>query len=221
MDRNIKVLKNSAVFKELTKIKCKDDIDIDCDFIATMKKIEESHWEYLDNLSQKYHLPRLNFYLFMDNLFQHYQLEQYCDNIKLYYRNYDKYKKSLPTAGGIILYDNNILLVRVYGSKIYSLPKGKSDNDEEPHQTAIREIREETGLDMSSILDKNTNYIKVAKTKLYIIDSDCKIKHFDGYNRNEIQEIRWFNLNTLVKRPNLFSKQTKSVRAKLIELNYV
>jgi len=224
MERKIKYSDRQRQYNpisELTLIKNSRDLDFaDDHFIQTMKVIEKSHCEYLDVLSKKHNLPRLNFYAFMENLFTYLSLNSHIQNVKIYYRNYDKFKKSLPTAGGIILNDNYILLIKMHGTKIYSLPKGKAEEGELPFQTAIREIQEETGLKLEGVLTPETDHITVYKTKLYIIECDSRIRSFSGYNSNEIAEIRWFNMNTVVKRSNLFSKQTRAVVNKLFDMNY-
>ena len=220
MDRRIIKINPIA---DLSLIKSNKTINLAKDkFIASMKLIEESHWEYLDKLCKRdTRLPRLKFFSFMEELFRFLELDQEIGNIRSYYRNYDKYKKSLPTAGGLILNDDNILLIRMYGTRVYSLPKGKAENGELLWQTAIREIREETGLDLDGVLTSRTEALQIHKTKLFIIESDSKIRHFDGYNRNEISEIRWFKVDTILNRSEQFSKQTRAAVNRLINMNYI
>ena len=121
MDRRIIKINPVA---DLSLIKSNKTINLAKDeFIASMKLIEESHWEYLDKLCKRdTRLPRLKF-LALEELFRFLELDQEIGNIRSYYRNYDKYKKSLPTAGGLILNDDNILLIRMYGTRVYSLPR--------------------------------------------------------------------------------------------------
>jgi ADP-ribose pyrophosphatase YjhB (NUDIX family) len=61
------------------------------------------------------------------------------------------YQNPVPAAGAIIIEDNKILLVqRAHPPKIgdWCIPAGFMEWNEHPTQTAIREIAEETGLDI-------------------------------------------------------------------------
>ena len=61
------------------------------------------------------------------------------------------YQNPVPAAGAIIVEDNKILLVqRAHPPKIgdWCVPAGFMEWNEHPTQTAIREIAEETGLDI-------------------------------------------------------------------------
>ena len=62
------------------------------------------------------------------------------------------YKNPIPAAGAFISKDNKILLVkRKYEPKAndWCLPAGFMENDESPVECCIREIKEETGLDVA------------------------------------------------------------------------
>lgn len=62
------------------------------------------------------------------------------------------YQNPAPAAGAIIVHDGRILLVRRSydpGKNDWCIPAGFMEWDEHPQQTAIRELREETGLDIS------------------------------------------------------------------------
>lgn len=58
--------------------------------------------------------------------------------------------KRLTSSGGVIFRKGNgiceIALVSVKGGGVWCLPKGIVDRDEGPEETALREVREETGL---------------------------------------------------------------------------
>jgi ADP-ribose pyrophosphatase YjhB (NUDIX family) len=61
------------------------------------------------------------------------------------------YQNPIPAAGAIIVQDNRILLVkRAHPPRIgwWCLPAGFMEWSEHPEQTAVREVREETGLEI-------------------------------------------------------------------------
>lgn len=58
--------------------------------------------------------------------------------------------KNQLSSGGVIFRSDNktpeIALISVKGGSVWCLPKGIVDKGENPEQTAVREVREETGL---------------------------------------------------------------------------
>lgn len=58
--------------------------------------------------------------------------------------------KNQVSSGGVIFRTNadvtEIALIAVKGGNVWSLPKGIVDRGESPEETAVREVREETGL---------------------------------------------------------------------------
>jgi ADP-ribose pyrophosphatase YjhB (NUDIX family) len=54
-------------------------------------------------------------------------------------------------ARAIIIKDNKILVMyrNKYGSQFYTLVGGRTDNNETPEQAVIREVKEETGMDVT------------------------------------------------------------------------
>jgi 8-oxo-dGTP pyrophosphatase MutT (NUDIX family) len=50
------------------------------------------------------------------------------------------------SAGGIVEREGRILLIATAGGRRWQLPKGHVEEGEAPEQTAIREVREETGV---------------------------------------------------------------------------
>lgn len=50
------------------------------------------------------------------------------------------------SAGGVVVRDGEILLIATAGGKRWQLPKGRIEAGETREETAIREVREETGV---------------------------------------------------------------------------
>lgn len=207
-------------WKQLYYIKDVSDISIDLSgshLFETMKNIEKAHWDYLDNYSSvSTFYPKMNIFSFMEDLFKYKGMTNEISRIRDYVRRYDKYKKTIPTAGVVLTHKDQVLLVRVHGSPLYCLPKGKYDAcDGDLQETAIRETMEETGVDVRDVIT-TAQYITVLRTRFYLIKSDELIKSFSGYNKNEIKDIRWVKFSYIQSNPTEFSKQ---VRAVMLHLN--
>lgn len=69
-------------------------------------------------------------------------------------------EKKQPSCGILIKCENKYLICRVTkvtdkeGRESWSIPKGRSDDGETTTQTAVREVLEETGLDLSDRIDE-------------------------------------------------------------------
>lgn len=54
-------------------------------------------------------------------------------------------KLHTPSAGGILIKDSQVLLIYSASRKSYTFPKGTIEDGETKEETAIREVKEETG----------------------------------------------------------------------------
>lgn len=70
------------------------------------------------------------------------------------------YEKS---CGAIVIDDNKVLLVK-HNAGHYGFPKGHVEGNETERETAIREVKEETGLDIE--VDTNYRYMTTYSPKL-------------------------------------------------------
>ena len=61
-----------------------------------------------------------------------------------------KISKNLITAGGLVINNNNKVLF-IYRKNKWDLPKGKPDKGENLEEAALREVVEETGLDINKL----------------------------------------------------------------------
>lgn len=69
--------------------------------------------------------------------------------------NFSKFfMKKVKSAGGIIIEKGKILLVKLPHAEGYVFPKGHIEKGETAEQTALREVREETGFGDLQIISK-------------------------------------------------------------------
>ncbi|KAI4384042.1 hypothetical protein MLD38_009814 [Melastoma candidum] len=81
-----------------------------------------------------------------------------------------------------------------------SFPRGKKNKDEEDHACAIREVLEETGFEVSNLLDKD-EFIEMIfgqqKVRSYVIAGVKEDTSFAPQTKKEISEIAWHHLDKL------------------------
>ncbi|MBI4685935.1 MAG: NUDIX hydrolase [Nitrospirae bacterium] len=119
--------------------------------------------------------------------------------------------KNQVSAGGVIFRENNaaieIALVSVKGGNVWCLPKGIVDRDEKPEETAVREVKEETGLEGRIIeqIGKISYWYYIREE-----NSRCrKTVHFYLMNYlsgntadhdTEVDEAAWFSIDEALKK---------------------
>lgn len=191
------------------KVFSNERMDFKYNLNKNMQLCELAHWYYLDELVIKYNLQKMNFYTFLQSIFTIKQMTSELTKIGFYNNIYNKYKKKIPTAGSIILFDKNICLVKIKHSNLFGIPKGKKTGFETIFETATREVREETGLDICEFIKDKKNYIEILRTKLYIINYPIKLEEFTNYDTREIEEVKWFEFDFILNNQNLFTNQVK------------
>ncbi len=117
--------------------------------------------------------------------------------------------KNLTSSGGVISRVSDkgveVVLVSVRGRKAWCLPKGIIDKGEEPPETALREVREETGL-TGEIIEKigyisywyflKNDMVKIHKTvHLYLLNF---ISGSTDDHDHEVDEARWFKVDEAI-----------------------
>jgi len=118
------------------------------------------------------------------------------------------YKNRIPVRGAIMLNEAMDSTVLVKGWKKganWSFPRGKINKDEDDLICAIREVYEETGLDLEAAglipQDRNVKYIEVnirdQQMRLYVFKNVPMSTHFEPRTRKEISKIEWWRLSDL------------------------
>ncbi|KAG6452032.1 hypothetical protein O3G_MSEX007430 [Manduca sexta] len=169
-------------------------------------QIELAHWFYLDYYctDEANRLNPCGIREFAAHIFQHVpQLREHVSSLDAVLDNWREYKQTVPTYGAILLDTDltHVLLVQSYWTKAsWGFPKGKVNEDEEPWKCAVREVLEETGFDISQLINKN-DYIEATIheqiVRLYIIGFIPRDTKFQPRTRNEIKACEWFPLADL------------------------
>jgi len=137
--------------------------------------------------------------------------------------------KKQISSGGVIFRKSEdtveVALIKASGKEAWSLPKGLIDKDENLPTAALREVREESGL-QGGIIDKigqvsywysiEKDRIKVHKTVHFFL-----LKFISGStddHDHEVDEARWFTIDEAIGKLSYRSEQQIMHKAKkLIE----
>ncbi|XP_077479053.1 m7GpppN-mRNA hydrolase isoform X2 [Stigmatopora argus] len=180
-------------------------------------QIELAHWFYLDFcLPNTPTAPHCGIRDFARAVFQHCPfLLPHGEDVKKVLEQWKEYKMGVPTYGAIILDQSleSVLLVQGYLAKSgWGFPKGKVNEDEAPHDCAVREVLEETGFDIKNRISKD-KYIEQKITdqvvRLYIIPGVSKDTKFYPKTRKEIKNIEWFPIEKLPCHRNDMTPKSK------------
>jgi len=98
-------------------------------------------------------------------------------------------------VGGIIL-DNNENLLLVFGkySQKWGVPKGTLEENETYIHGALREIKEETGLELQQPNTSHLEYWSVNRARLYLLKVIKTAPLLKPYDDTEISHAIWLNL---------------------------
>ena len=113
------------------------------------------------------------------------------------------------SCGCVVINDENkILMIRSKNEGIWGFPKGHVENGETEIETAIREVKEETNIDVE-ILENNRfimNYIiKDTIDKEVVIFIAKKTSDNIIPQQEEVSEIRWFDIDEAIKIVNFLN----------------
>lgn len=175
------------------------------DLIRVFFQIELAHWFYLDfYCAENPELRTCGIKDFSAQIFKHCPfLSGHAGEVDKILDNWKSYKMSVPTYGGILL-DPEMkycLLAQGFWTKSsWGFPKGKVNENESPHDCAIREVYEETGFDITPLIDKNEfieNFFNDQLSRLYIITGVGLDTKFQPKTRKEIKSLQWFPVDVL------------------------
>ena len=125
-----------------------------------------------------------------------------------------KYEKS---CGCIIIDDNKVLLIQ-QNEGHWGFPKGHVEGNETEKETAIREVKEETNLDVE-INDKHKYFEEYSpeegiwKKVVYFVATKLSDKIIP--QKEEVQNIEWIDVNDAIEK--LTFENSKKILKKVIE----
>ena len=114
-----------------------------------------------------------------------------CKYPKTFHRNFRK--------AGVFIFDpkkNKVLLVQSRGH-LWGPPKGSLNMGEQDRNCAVREVKEETGLDIS--YNDFTKAMKIGRRAIiYYLEMDsCDVKVQDNIENNDVNGISWIKIPCL------------------------
>eukprot|EP01136_Pigoraptor_vietnamica_P040957 Opistho-1_new@13383 len=174
-------------------------------FERILLQVEQAHWFYADFYREQWpELRNYNAREFAALVFQHCPLLQpFAAQTEAFFKKFQEYKLQIPVCGGLIVNDglDKVLLVKGWTAKAsWGFPKGKINKDETEVNCAIREVMEETGLDVSGII-RESDYFEVVyheqKTRLYFLVGVPETTQFQTQTRKEISKIAFFKIDDL------------------------
>ena len=101
------------------------------------------------------------------------------------------------SCGAIIFNEDKVLVVK-QTSGFYGFPKGHVEIGETEKETAIREVKEETGLDIKIISDKRYTQSYIVKENVHkdVVFFIAKLENKNEKRQvEEIEEILWIDIN--------------------------
>ena len=125
-----------------------------------------------------------------------------------------RYEKS---CGAIVIEDGKVLLVK-HNAGHWDFPKGHVEEGETEFETAIREVKEETNIDIK--IEKENRYISeyspkenVMKTVIYFIGE--KVGGEDKPQIEEVSDVEWIDVNKAVER--ITHQRSKEIMMQVIK----
>lgn len=124
------------------------------------------------------------------------------DQMNIFFSNF----KNIEAAGGVVVREDKLLFIKRNG--YWDIPKGKMEENEMPEDTAVREIREECGLNGEFTIRKkliDTFHTYEFKNKSVLKNTHWFLIDFDGNKftnpqlEEGISEVIWIKSKDLEK----------------------
>ncbi|KAL7786684.1 Dcp2, box A domain-containing protein [Trichoderma ceciliae] len=174
-------------------------------------QVEEAQWFYEDFIRPlDPTLPSMTLRTFCLRIFQHCPLlaSFSVENHIKAFEEFLQYKTRVPVRGAIMLNRDLDSVVLVKGWKkgaSWSFPRGKINKDEDDLDCAVREVYEETGLDLREAglvpTEGKPKYVEIAMReqhlRLYVFRDVPMDTVFQPRTRKEISKIEWYKLSDL------------------------
>lgn len=176
-------------------------------YIQLCFSIQEAYWWYddywFDNFTPL--LPKMSMRRFGVLLCKR------CPLLKLYFgaeryesfmEQWRAYCKTIPLKGAILVNNTltKVLMVQTWRGGHWMFPRGKVDELEEDIACAVREVKEEIGVDISNMIHPHM-YIETSiaeqPIKLYVIPGVLEFTHFKPRKRKEIGQIKWIPVDAI------------------------
>jgi len=112
------------------------------------------------------------------------------------------------SAGGVIFKkeknDITVALILRNEGKVWCLPKGLIDEGETSEETALREIKEETGLNGQILgkIDSIDYWFTFENTKIHKTVHFYLVKHLGGNTKDhdsEVEDVKWFAIDNAIE----------------------
>ncbi|KAL2129493.1 hypothetical protein VTI74DRAFT_7680 [Chaetomium olivicolor] len=174
-------------------------------------QVEEAHWFYEDFIRPlDPALPSMNLRTFILRIFQHCPLLApfSADNHMRAFEEFLQYKTRVPVRGAILLneaMDSTVLVKGWKKNANWSFPRGKINKDEDDLDCAIREVYEETGLDIrkAGLVPKDDDVkaidvpMREQHIRLFVFRNVPMDTAFEPKTRKEISKVEWYKLSEL------------------------
>ncbi|KAI0285322.1 DCP2-domain-containing protein [Russula aff. rugulosa BPL654] len=168
-------------------------------------QVEQAHWYYEDFIREENpKFPSLHLKKFSETFFQACPLlERWRGDHDGAFNHFMRYKTRVPVCGAIMLNDtwDKVVLVKGWKSSSgWGFPKGKINQNESPHECAVREVAEETGYNLIGKIDPEhviEMEIREQQISLFVVPGIPEDSQFETKTRKEISKIEWFKLADL------------------------